>query len=204
MKQEARRVLLTSKCTVYLPLSMQSPSVNWGTPSTCVTRFSSWHGCVCVCGGGGLTRTLPKAPMATSGGSSIGRAYVPPTCSRSRGKGRGLRYTCTRKEGLSIQYLHKCHCNTPLYSALILHTAHDRRQSDPPTRGYVAELIDADSFLILHYIPHAIQAKATCIQRLHSSGLYTVCYSIFPCTLCQSQPSETHCSNVGEREGPSC
>ena len=56
MKQEARRVLLTSKCTVYLPLSMQSPSVNWGTPSTCVTRFSSWHGCVCVCGGGGDSR----------------------------------------------------------------------------------------------------------------------------------------------------
>ena len=34
---------------------------------------------VCV----GLTRTLPKAPMATSGGSSMGRAYVPPTCSSS-------------------------------------------------------------------------------------------------------------------------
>ena len=155
--------------------------------------------------GGGLTQTLPKAPMATSGGSSIGRAYVPPTCSSGRGKGRGLRYTCTGKDGLASQFnICTSDTATPLY---IVHSFCIRHMTDhslTQTRGYVAELIDADSFLILHYIPHAIQAKATCIQRLHSSGLYTVCYSIFPCTLCQSQPSATHCSNVGEREGSSC
>lgn len=90
MKLEARHVLQTSMCTAYLPPSMQSPYVNWALLLHVSHDSSAASMAVCVCVCVGLTRTLPKAPMATSGGSSIGRAYVPPTCSSSSG-GKGGR-----------------------------------------------------------------------------------------------------------------
>lgn len=135
----------------------------------------SVHGCVRV----GLTRTLPKAPMATSGGSSMGRAYVPPTYTNSGGISGHLRSTHIAKDSLAYPSNSWAIATATSFCILSSLCAYHTRVwdhcvhiCDPQPKREVASII-TDSSLLLQYIPHTTQATSqvppgvACYRRLY-------------------------------------
>ena len=172
MPCEALCIFQTSQ-VCYLPVGTQSRPlagpllVYNSTCATCSAAGMSVHGCVRV----GLTRTLPKAPMATSGGSSMGRAYVPPTYTNSGGKSGHLRSTHIAKDSLAYPSNSLAIATATSFCILSSLCAYHTRVWDhcvhkcgPQPKREVVSII-TDSSLLLQYVPHTTQAYVTSAPR---------------------------------------